>query len=305
MRIGVTLGIGARNENTVNGLAETIQTMEARGFTSAWIPNAMRMDATTALAVAGSKTERIEIGTAVIPTYSRHPVTMAQQALTAQSASGGRFALGVGLSHKVTIETTYGLDFSKPAKHMREYLSVLMPLLRGEAVEFHGDEFNVEANLMIPDAEAPPVLVAALGPAMLRIAGTLADGTITSWVGPKTLESHIIPLITAAASEAGNPAPRIAVGLPISLTNEDPTELKQRYASAVANYNELPSYRSMLDIEGVEGPAELAMFGDEAALDAALERLRDIGVTDYLAQVSPTDRGSVERTYEYLAGRTK
>lgn len=304
MRIGVTLGIGARQENTVAGLAERIGEMEARGFTSAWIPNAMRMDAMTALAVAGSQTARIELGTAVVPTFPRHPVTMAQQALTTQAAAGGRFALGIGLSHRVTIEEGYGLDFGRPARHMREYLSVMNPLLRGEAAEVKGDIYRVEASLMVPDAPSPPpVLVAALGPAMLRIAGSMADGTVTSWVGPKTLETHIIPAIRKAAQEAGRPEPRICVGLPISVTNEDTHALKERYAPAVAGYNELPSYRSMMDIEGVSGPAELAMFGDESALDAALGRLRDIGVTDYLAQVAPTGEGSVERTYTYLASK--
>ncbi|MDZ7729596.1 MAG: LLM class flavin-dependent oxidoreductase [Dehalococcoidia bacterium] len=241
----------------------------------------------------------------MVPTFPRHPVTMAQQALTTQAAAGGRFALGIGLSHRVTIEEGYraGLQQAGAAHAGVPLRHEPAAARRSGFVQGRGVS-RTEASLMVPDAETPPpVLVAALGPAMLKIAGSMADGTVTSWVGPKTLETHIIPSIRKAAQEAGRPEPRIAVGLPISVTNEDTKALKERYAPAVAGYNELPSYRAMMDIEGVSGPAELAMFGDEATLDAALARLRDIGVTDYLAQVAPTGQGSVERTYEYLASK--
>ncbi len=299
MKISMTAGLGARNESTIPGLSERALELEARGFQAMWMPNAFGIDAMTALAVAGSRTARIELGTAVIPTFPRHPVVMAQQALTTQDACGGRFTLGIGLSHKVMMEDALGLPFEHPAKHMGEYLAVLAPLLRREAVSFHGDLYSVETALTV-DAAPVPLLVAALGPAMLKLAGRFADGTITSWVGPKALASHIVPTISAAANDAGKPDPRIVVGLPIELTN-DPEGARQRMAQRVEFYNSLPSYRAMLDIEGAAHPAELALLGDEASLTAQLERLAAAGATEFQAQLIATERGSAQRTFEFLA----
>lgn len=238
MRISITIGLGARAESTVPGLVARAQQLEALDFQGVWMPNAFGFDAITALAVVASQTTRVEIGTAVVPTFPRHPVVMAQQALTAQSAAGGRFTLGVGLSHRVMMEDALGLPYEHPAKHMREYLSVLAPLLRGETVDFQGEMYRATTGLT---AGAPPVslVVAALGPTMLTLAGTYADGTITSWVGPKTLEQHIMPAIGAAAAEAGRPAPRILVGLPISLT-DDADSARGQLAQTAAWYNSLP-----------------------------------------------------------------
>jgi F420-dependent oxidoreductase-like protein len=269
-----------------------------------WMPNAFGMDAITALVAAGMGTERIEIGTAVVPTFPRHPVVMAQQALTAQAALGGRFTLGIGLSHKVMMEDAMGIPYERPAAHMREYLSVLVPLLRGEPVSFHGEQYNVETAVAVAEAATVPVVVAALGPAMLRLAGQFADGTITSWVGPKTLETHTIPGIRAAADEAGRPAPRILVGLPIELTSDE-ANARERVAERSAWYNTLPSYRSMLDIEGAEGPADIALVGDDASLRRQLGRLRDAGTTDLLAQIVTSEPGSPARTLAFLAEYAK
>jgi F420-dependent oxidoreductase-like protein len=224
---------------------------------------------------------------------------MAQQALTTQAACDGRFTLGIGLSHKVMMEDSLGLPFEHPAKHMAEYLAVLAPLLRRESVTFHGNLYSVEATLSV-DAAPVPLLVAALGPSMLKLAGRLADGTITSWVGPKALAGHIVPGISAAAREAGRPAPQVVVGLPIELTN-DAVGARQRMAQRVEFYNSLPSYRAMLDIEGAEHPAELALLGDESALSAQLARLAEAGATEFQAQLIATEPGSAQRTFEFLA----
>jgi len=229
---------------------------------------------------------------------------MAQQALSAQAALGGRFTLGIGLSHKVMMEDAMGIPYERPAAHMREYLSVLAPLLRGEPVSFHGEQYKVETTVVVADAAPVPLVVAALGPAMLRLAGQFADGTITSWVGPKTLESHTIPGIRAAADEAGRPAPRILVGLPIELTSDE-ANARERVAERSAWYNTLPSYRSMLDIEGAEGPADIALVGDDASLRRQLGRLRDAGTTDLLAQIVTSEPGSPARTLAFLAEYAK
>jgi len=304
VKIGITVGLGARSEGTIDGVVERIKDAERRGFATVWMTNAFSFDAITALAAAGRETSSVELGTAVVPTYPRHPVVMAQQALTAQSASGGRFTLGIGLSHKVMVSDSLGLPFERPAQHMREYLGILMPLLSKEPASLAGELFNVQARVGVGDVEPVPVVVAALGPQMLKLAGSLTAGTITSWVGPRTLDTHIAPKINAAAETSGRPKPRIIIGLPVSLT-DDPDGARQRFAPQVAAYGALPSYRAMFDQEGVEDPAEVALFGDEAALDKSLAQLADAGATDFGAQVVSTEPGSATRTLEYLASRAQ
>lgn len=301
MKISMTIGLGARGEATVPGLVSRAQELEAAGFHGVWMPTAFGFDALTALAAVAGQTTRVELGTAVVPTFPRHPVVMAQQALTVQSMAGGRFTLGIGLSHKVMMEDALGIPYEHPAKHMAEYLAVLAPLLRGEAANFQGETYSVNTPMTV---SAPPVqlLVAAMGPAMLKLAGKFADGTITSWVGPKTLAGHIVPTIAAAAAKVGRPTPRIAVGLPIVLT-KDVDAARAQLAQQVAWYNSLPSYRAMLDREGVDGPADIALIGDELALDTALARLKEAGATDFLAQLISVGPGSTQATMEYLTAR--
>jgi 5,10-methylenetetrahydromethanopterin reductase len=301
VKISVTVGLGARADSTIDGLVARAKQMEALGFHGIWMPTAFGFDAITALAVVGRETPRLEIGTAVVPTFPRHPVVMAQQALTAQACIGGRFTLGIGLSHKVMMEDQLGLPYEQPARHMREYLAVLAPLLRGEAASFKGELYRVEAGLTA-GAATVGLVVAAMGPAMLKLAGAMTDGTITSWVGPRTFAGHIVPAITAAAQEAGRPAPRIIAGLPIVLT-DDADAAREQLAPQVAWYNTLPAYRAMLDREGVDNPVDVALIGDEAALDAALARLAEAGVTEFAAQVTSAGPGTAARTLEYLAGR--
>ncbi len=303
MKIGITVGLGARSEGTIDGIVERVKDAEARGFSSVWMTNAFAFDAITALSAAARETSRVELGTAVVPTYPRHPVVMAQQALTAQSASNGRFTLGIGLSHKVMVTDSLGLPFDSPAKHMREYLGVLMPLLNKEPASLQGELYNVQARVGVGDVAPVPVVVAALGPAMLKLAGSITAGTITSWVGPRALDTHIAPKIGAAAEAAGRPSPRIVIGLPISLT-DDPDGARTRFAPQVASYGMLPSYRAMFDREGVEDPAEVALFGNESELDKSLAQLADAGATDFAAQVVSVEPGSATRTLEYLVSRS-
>jgi alkanesulfonate monooxygenase SsuD/methylene tetrahydromethanopterin reductase-like flavin-dependent oxidoreductase (luciferase family) len=144
-----------------------------------------------------------------------------------------------------------------------------------------------------------PVVVAALGPAMLKLAGELADGTNTWMVGPKTMENHIIARIGAAARDAGKPDPRIVAGFPVILTNK-PDEAREKIAEQLTMYGQLPSYRAMLDLEGVAGPADIAIAGDENALRGEIKRLEDIGITDFNAAITPVEEGSYERTLEFL-----
>jgi len=300
MRMGLMIGATEGPAGTIDGLVATAKRYEAGGFPCLWMANIFGLDAINALGLVGRETSRIELGTAVVPTYPRHPFAIAQQALTTQAASRGRFALGIGLSHKIVIENMLGFSYDKPARHMREYLSVLAPLLRGEAVQFRGEQYRVAGALQVPGATRVPLLVAALGPIMLRITGELADGTITWMTGPKTLAAHILPGLREAAKAAGRPEPRVVAGFPIVITNQ-PAEAREKIAKALSIYGQLPSYRAMLDREGLAGPADIALAGDEATLRRELARLRELGVSDFSAAISAVEPGAEERTVAFLA----
>jgi F420-dependent oxidoreductase-like protein len=302
MRIGVNCGADPGADGSVDGLVSRARDLEARGFHTIWLANGLGLDAINTQTVIGRETERIELGTAAVPSYPRHPAAMAQQALTAQAASGGRFTLGIGVSHRPIIDDMLGLSYDKPIRHMREYISVLAPLLRGEPVEFEGDEYRVGVSLAVPGAAPVPLLVAALGEQMLRVAGRLADGTVLGLTGPKTIESHIVPGICAASEEAGRPAPRVVASFPTVLTS-DPDGAREMVNAMIGMYANLPSYRAMLDREGAAGPGDIAVVGDEKALDAALDRLRNIGVTDFDATIVPVDEDADTRTLGYLQSR--
>ena len=301
MQIGLTRG--AAGANNLNGVIARAKELETRGFPTMWMVQGFGHDAINALSIAGRETSKIELGTSVVPIQPRHPVALAQQALTAATACGSRFTLGVGLSHKVMIEDMLGLSYDKPGKHMQEYLAVLMPLLRGERVNYAGEQYNVNTGVDIEDAPQPVrVLLAALGPMMLRLAGAETDGTITWLTGLNTLEKHIVPSINKAARDAGRPAPRIVAGLPMLLTS-DPDAARATLAGYLKFYEALPSYRAMLDREGAAGPADVAIVGGENVLDDAIARLQDIGITDLRASITSVGGDSEQRTVDYLASK--
>ena len=282
MRIGIFGGDTAGR--TIDDVVADARAAEADGFASYVLPQIFALDAMGVLAVVGREVPRIEFATGVVPTYGRHPLTMAQQALTVQAASGGRFTLGIGLSHKMVIEGMFGLSFDKPVRHMREYLSVLMPLLNDGTASFKGETMSTEATIGIEPRLACPVLVAALGEQMLKLAGTVTDGTMTWMTGPATLGEHTVPVITAAAKAAGKPAPRVATSLPVCVTT-DIAAARERAARDFQVYGFLPSYRAMLDREGAEGPADVAIVGDETTVERQVRALADVGVTDYVASI--------------------
>lgn len=301
MRIGLGIGATRGSEGTIDGMIRRIRQAEVNGFAAVWMSHIFGVDAITFLALAGRETRSIELGSFVVPTYPRHPVALAQAALTAAAASGNRFTLGVGLSHRIVIEDMFGLDYSKPAHHMREYLSVLEPLLRGERVQFRGEEYRVAAQLNVPGATRPPLLVAALGPRMLALAGEKADGTATWMAGPKYLAGTALPALSAAAARAGRPAPRIAAGFPIAVCG-DAAAARAAAAKIFAIYGQLPSYRAVLDIEGAAGPEDVAIVGSEEQVESQIRALADTGVTDLNASLFPVegDPEAEARTYSLL-----
>lgn len=302
MRIGLMAGAGNERDKTLAGRIALAQRAENDGFHSFWLAHIFDLDAITTLALIGAQTRRIELGTAVVPSYPRHPAALAQQVLSAAVASGGRFTLGLGLSHKIVIEDMLGLDYSKPLRHMREYLAVLLPLLAGEPVDWRGEEYRVQLGLSLKDTvPAPSVLLAALGPQMLKLAGEQAAGTTTWMTGFKTLEEHIVPRLRAAATDAARGQPRVVAGVPVILTR-DAGAVKAKLSESMQMYAEIPSYRAMLEREGASGPADVALVGDEAQLRADLRRLREIGVTDLNAVAMEAEPGAFERTWEFLRG---
>jgi F420-dependent oxidoreductase-like protein len=301
MRIGIN-GSGHLMNPDVDVIVGDIESSERDGFASYWLAQTALADSMAMLAIAGRTTSEIELGTAVVPTWTRHPEVMAAGALTAQAASGGRMVLGIGLAHQTTVEDRWGMTWERPVKHMSEYLSILESLLNTGAAGFQGEIWRLESEAS-PVGESPPlVMVAALGEQMLKMAGSRTDGTILWCVGPKTLERQIVPIIDAAAAGAGRGAPRVVCSLPVCVT-DDPDPTRAFVGQILADYATLPSYRAMLDIEGVHGVEDISLIGDEATVRSGLESIAAAGATDFTAVVIPDGDGP-GRTLELLRSFT-
>ncbi|WP_328328739.1 TIGR03564 family F420-dependent LLM class oxidoreductase [Kribbella sp. NBC_00382] len=285
MRIGLAVG-EVRGPASLDDVVQQVRDA-AGGFSTAWISQALGLDALTALAVAGREVGGIELGSAVIPVPQRHPLALASQALTVQAATGNRLSLGIGAGIAAMTAGMYGLPADRPAQRTREYLQVISPLLRGEAVDFAGETLRAVGAVQQPPPlpsltpAAPQVLVAALGPAMLRVAGELADGVVTWMTGPRTLAEHIVPSAQKAAAQARRSAPRVVAGLAVCVT-DDADEVRTRFGAQFAMAGQVPEYRAMLDREGVTSPAELLITGSEAEVARAITRLASTGITDLM-----------------------
>jgi F420-dependent oxidoreductase-like protein len=270
---------------SLESLVEQIERAEQLGCQSVWVPSVRSFDTLITFALAGQRTQRVELGSFVIPTYPRHPAALAEQALTVQAASGNRLALGIGLSHRVTMEGMLGFNWDRPIGHLREYLTCLRLLLTGQPAQFEGQEYTLRGfQINVPGAEPPPILVAALGPQMLKLTGQLADGTAVWMGGARYLAEQAVPIINEAAAAAGRGKPRVVAGLPFCVTDR-PDEARAAIARAFERYGQLPSYRAVLDREGAAGPADVSLVGNEAELLEQVQRYREIGVTDLVASV--------------------
>jgi F420-dependent oxidoreductase-like protein len=273
------------------------------GFASYWLSQISGPDALTALAVIGSETPGIALGVSIVPIFGRHPIALAIQALTAQAASGGRLVLGIGVSHQVAVEGAMGLSYARSFTYAREYVAALRPLLRGDAVSVAGEQVTARAQLAIDDAIPPPVILAALGARMLDLAGREADGCTTWMVGPKTLRDHIIPSVTRAAEAAKRSRPRVVVGLPVCVTGDrDAARAFARQQLGV--YGTLPAYRALLDREGVGGPEDLVIAGNEDEVGSRIIALSAGGATDFRATElcpSPDDAARTRALLKQLA----
>jgi F420-dependent oxidoreductase-like protein len=279
MRIGLVvneLGI------PLGTVLDRIREAAEAGFAGIWQGQRPGWDVLTMLAVAARTAPGLELGTAIVPGPPRHPLVMAAQALTVQAAAGNRLTLGLGISHRHVIESQFGLPYDRPALRMREYLTALLPLLRGETVAYEGETLTVNGSIEAPGAEPPSVMIAALGPAMLRVAGELTDGTITVWATPAALDRHIVPAIGKAAAVAGRPSPRVASSTPIAVTN-DPDARRAWVAENFHMAGSLPAYRAIMDRGNAAGPEDTVIVGDETAVGRQIQRLADAGATDLIA----------------------
>jgi 5,10-methylenetetrahydromethanopterin reductase len=303
VRIGVNTNPAASGGRvaTIDEIIEQVRTARDLGLSTAAFAHIFAYDALTLIAVVARAVAEIELETAVVPIYVHHPFVLAQQALTTQAAAGGRLLLGIGLSHRPLVEQRWGLSFERPVEYMQEYLAILQPLLRGEPVDYAGQRLKTQGQLTIAGAAPPPVVLAALGERMLRLAGEQADGTALWMVGAKTLASHVVPIITDAARRAGRAAPRVLVGLPMCVTS-DPSDARARAAQVYQLYGNLPSYRAMLDREGAAGPADVALVGSESEIERQLDALEEAGATDFTANIFGSE-GERQRTLELLASR--
>jgi F420-dependent oxidoreductase-like protein len=298
------LGLFFSDVGEPNDILRSIVDAERDGFDGAWLSQIFGNESLMLIAQAGRETQHIEFGTAVVPVYSRHPFTFAQQVATTASMTSDRFALGIGLSHQPVVEGMWGLSYQKPARYMREYLQVLRPLLDDGKVSFQGEVFRVAGAIQSPQKKPVPVLIAALSPVMLRIAGELADGTVTWMTGIKTIGEHTVPSLRAATEAADRSSSRIVVALPTAVT-DDPKAARQRVAQGFAVYGQLPNYRRMLDREGVEGPSGVAVVGNEAQVEDQIRAFAAAGTTDYVATMIPVGDNaakSLARTRDLLKG---
>ena len=264
----------------------------------------MAGDATSTLALVGAQTERIRLLTAVVPIFGIHPSVLARQAQTAHEASDGRFTLGIGLAHQISVEGPLGISFDRPAARMHEYLQILMPMLRGDSVEFAGEFYTYHGGSVAGTGPEVPCAIAALAPVMLRLSGELTSGTILWMANAAAIDDYIAPRLRRAAANAGQSDPEIICSLPIALT-DDIAGAREEANRQFAMYDTLPSYRAILDRGGAATPGDAALLGNEAELDAELDRLERAGVTTFNASIFRSEQGGPARTRGYLVSRAR
>lgn len=264
--------------------------MSDAGIESIWLPQIFGYDALSLLAIIGREVPNINLGTAVIPVYPRHPIALAAQAVTVQSATSGRLTLGLGLSHKVVIENIFGMSFDQPVRYMREYLSILKPLLEGKPANFIGKTLrgSTFGPLEVTAKFPPPIMIAAMGPKMLELAAQLTCGTITWMTGPSTLESYVIPTIKDAATRAQRTDPKVCVGLPVCVTKDVPAA-KEFASKLLYVYGTLPSYRAMLEKEGAAGPVDVSIIGSASEVKTQVNNLAQTGVDEFIGMPFGSD----------------
>ncbi|MGK8507493.1 LLM class F420-dependent oxidoreductase [Nocardia asiatica] len=312
MRIGVMIGPEKGDAgHKLERMLRDIEWAESAGLDTAWIPQIPTdFDALITIAAMGLRTSRIELGTAVVPLQAQHPIALARQALSAHAAAGGRLALGVGPSHHWIVRDMLGLPYDKPAAYTRDYLEVLNAGLRGPgSVDVENATFTVHNPLDLGPVAPVPVLVAALGPVMLRIAGESADGTVLWMADERAIADHVVPKIAKAAADAGRPAPRVVAGLPVCLCEPSRVDEARERANRILGEAEIsPNYQRLLDQGDARDIGDLCLAGDETQIAAGLRRYAEAGATDISVRLLPIGQSrdelvaSKRRTREMIAG---
>jgi F420-dependent oxidoreductase-like protein len=312
VKIGVM--IGPERGDTARKIArmvEDVRWAEGAGLATAWIPQIPTdLDALVAVALMGAATARIELGTAVVPLQAQHPIALARQALAVHAAAGGRLALGVGPSHHWIVRDMLGLPYQRPAGYTRDYLDVLDAALRGPgAVDVENTTFTVHNPLEAGPVAPLPVLVAALGPVMLALAGERAAGTVLWMADERAVAEHVVPRITRAAGAAGRPAPRVVAGIPVCLCRPSEVDAARERANRILGEAEIsPNYQRLLEYGDAKDIGDICAAGDPAAIATRLRRFADAGVTDLSVRLLPVGSGREEliaskhRTRDLLAG---
>lgn len=311
MRIGIMVGPETRNyARKVDRLCDDARAADEVGFATAWIPQLPQdFDALTAAALMGRVTARIELATAVVPLQPRHPVVLGQQALSVQAACRGRFSLGVGPSHHWIIDDMLGLPYEHPAQVVEDYLDVFDAMFAGPGpVDVENGRFRIHNPLEVTDVTPTPVLLAALGPVMLRIAGERTDGTVLWMADERAIAEHVVPRITKAAARAGRPAPRVVAGVPVGLCRDAQVDAARERANRILGHAECsPNYQRLLERGDASDVGDIAAVGSEAAVERRLRSFASAGATDFSARVLPVGEGRDElvasgaRTREFLA----
>src|SRR5262245_36439175 len=311
VRIGLMIGPErGRYRHKVAQLVADAEAAEKAGFSAIWVPQVPGdFDAFTAITLMGQATRRIELGTAVVPIQTRHPIAMAQATLSNQAVCEGRFTLGLGTSHHWIIEDMLGLPYERPAHQMRNYLQVLNAALRGPgSVDVENDGYRVHSPIDVTDRGPNPVLLAALGPVMLRLAGEHASGTVLWMADERAVREHVVPRITKAAAGAGRPAPRVVVGVPVAICRNDEVDDARARANRVLGQAEYsPNYQRLLARGDASSVGHILAAGDESAVVDRLRAFRDAGATDFAVRVVPVgpDReariASRNRTLAFVA----
>ena len=279
MRYGIN-GSGTMLTQGVGGVLEDLRSAEASGFATYWVAQVGLIDALTLIGAHGATGSPMEIGTAVISTWERHPHMLAAQALTTQALIGDRLIVGIGLNHQPHVEESLRLPWHKPVRHLLDYLAILGDLLETGRASFQGEVWSFDGEAARPSEGVPKVMVAALGEQVLKVTGRRTDGTILWCVGPKTIRTHIAPIINDAAAAADRPAPAIVCSIPVWVT-DDPAPARGFLGAILADYSSLPSYRAMMDIEGVQGLGDLSIVGSEELVRDALGEIEASGATDF------------------------
>lgn len=271
--------IGSQGES-IDRLLEVAEACEAAGIDGVWYGQFLGYDAPTIALAAAARTTRLRPGVSVVVAAPRHPITVAAQAQTVNALSGHRYRLAIGLSHRSTIEGIYGLDFPSPAKYLREYLQVVRDLIELRPVDFDGEFIHAHGQLTIPEAGPMPLYTGALGPLALEVTGELADGTITYLAGPRTIEEHVLPRLLVGAARNGRPQPEVIACVP-TLATHDVEAIMPRARDFTRFHAALPEYQQIIEREGLAHPADMGVIGDERAFRAGIERLRDVGVSEF------------------------